>query len=243
MSQVLVKETKTEKTVTFTNGIYARYIKRFLDFILSLCALIVLSPVLLILTVVGAIVMKGNPFFVQERPGKIEPKTGKEKIFNLIKFRTMTCQKDNDGNLLPDARRLTPYGNLLRKSSLDELPELINILKGDMSIVGPRPLLPEYLPYYTQEERHRHNVRPGLTGLAQINGRNAIDWDTKLAFDVEYISKIAFMFDVKIIFGTVHKVIKHTDVLVGNEFKAGKFIDQRKYRQDKLSLKNGMSVK
>ena len=196
-----------------------------MDFCLSLCAILVLSPVLLILTVVGVFAMKGNPFFTQQRPGK------DEKIFKLIKFRTMTCEKDSEGKLLPDEKRLTKYGKFLRSTSLDELPELINILKGDMSIVGPRPLLPEYLPYYTEEEKHRHDVRPGLTGLAQINGRNAIDWDTKLTFDVEYVSDINFIEDVKIIYLTVYKVLKHDDILVGKEFKAGKFIDQRKERQ------------
>ena len=204
---------------------YAKYIMRPIDFFLSLCGIVVLSPFLLIFTVIGAFAMKGNPFFMQERPGK------DEKIFKLIKFRTMTCETDEEGNPLPDEKRLTKYGKFLRSTSLDELPELINILKGDMSIVGPRPLLPEYLPYYTEEEKHRHDVRPGLTGLAQINGRNAIDWDTKLTFDVEYVSDINFIEDVKIIYLTVYKVLKHDDILVGKEFKAGKFIDQRKERQ------------
>lgn len=207
---------------------YAKYFKRPMDFCLSLLALIVLSPVLLILTVLGAIVMKGNPFFTQARPGK------NEKIFKLIKFRTMTCETDKDGNPLPDDQRLTKYGRLLRSTSLDELPELINILKGDMSIVGPRPLLPEYLPYYTEEEKHRHDVRPGLTGLAQVNGRNAIDWDTKLALDVEYVANVTFTYDIKIIFLTAYKVVKKSDVLVGKDFKAGKFIDQRIARQKEL---------
>jgi len=210
---------------------YAKYVKRGLDFTLSLIALLVLSPVLLILTVVGAIAMRGNPFFTQLRPGKIDKKTGKEKIFKLVKFRTMSNKKDKDGKLLPDDVRLNKYGRILRSTSLDELPELWNILKGDMSIVGPRPLLVEYLPYYTDEERHRHDVRPGLTGLAQVNGRNNIDWDTKLGFDVEYIKNISFENDVKILFLTLGKVFKRTDVLVGSEFKGGKFIDQRKARQ------------
>jgi len=149
----------------------------------------------------------------------------------LVKFRTMSNKKDKDGKLLPDDVRLNKYGRILRSTSLDELPELWNILKGDMSIVGPRPLLVEYLPYYTDEERHRHDVRPGLTGLAQVNGRNNIDWDTKLGFDVEYIKNISFENDVKILFLTLGKVFKRTDVLVGSEFKGGKFIDQRKARQ------------
>lgn len=204
---------------------YAKYIKRPVDFCLSLCAIIILSPVLLVLTVVGAIVMKGNPFFTQLRPGK------DEEIFKLIKFRTMTCETDESGNPLPDDERLTKYGKFLRSTSLDELPELFNILIGDMAVIGPRPLLVEYLPYYTEEEKHRHDVRPGLTGLAQVNGRNNIDWDTKLAFDVEYISDITFFGDIKIIFLTVYKVFKREDILVGKEFKAGKFIDQRKERE------------
>lgn len=210
---------------------YAKFFKRFLDFFLSLIALTVLFPLLVILTVVGAIAMRGNPFFTQLRPGKIDSKTGKEKIFRLIKFRTMSNQKDKDGKLLPDELRLNKYGRFLRSTSLDELPELWNILKGDMSIVGPRPLLVEYLPYYTEEERHRHDVRPGLTGLAQVNGRNAISWDDKLAWDVDYIKKITLLKDVKIIFKTFVKIIKRSDIYVGNEFKGGKFIDQRKERQ------------
>lgn len=210
---------------------YAKYIKRSLDFILSLMALIVLSPVLIVLTVVGAIAMRGNPFFVQPRPGK-KGKDGKEKIFKLIKFRTMDNRKDKDGNLLPDDLRLNKYGRWLRKTSCDELLELTNILIGDMSIVGPRPLLVEYLPYYTEEERHRHDVRPGLTGWAQVNGRNAINWDTKLGFDIEYIKNITLTNDVKILFMTVGKVFKRSDVLVGTEFKGGRFIEQRKARQN-----------
>lgn len=182
----------------------------------------ILSPLFLVMIILGAIIMKGNPFFVQLRPGK------NEKIFKLIKFRSMTCATDENGQLLPDDKRLTKYGRIIRSTSLDELPELINILIGDMSIVGPRPLLPEYLPYYTEEERRRHVVRPGLTGLAQVNGRNAISWDKKLAYDVEYVSSVTFIADISIIFLTIYKVFKKQDVLVGNEFKHGKFIDQRK---------------
>lgn len=224
MTETLLKETeKAESTVTVSNGIYARYIKRIMDFFLSFCALVVLSPVLLILTAIGAIVMKGNPFFVQERPGK------NEKIFKLIKFRTMTCEKDKDGKLLPDDKRLTGYGRLLRITSLDELPELINILKGDMSIVGPRPLLPEYLPYYTKKEHQRHSVRPGLTGLAQINGRNAIgSWEERFAYDLKYVEQCSLRLDIKILFGTVYKVLKRSDILVGNEIKAGRLDIVRK---------------
>ena len=162
---------------------YAKFFKRMIDFSLSLIALLVLSPILIILTIITAIAMKGNPFFTQLRPGKINKKTGEERIFRLLKFRTMTNERDKDGNLLPDEIRLNKFGKLLRSTSLDELPELLNILKGDMSIVGPRPLLVKYLPYYTDEERKRHNIRPGLTGHAQAHGRNEITWEKKLERD------------------------------------------------------------
>ena len=191
---------------------YAKFFKRPMDFVLSLCAVLVLSPILLILIVVGAAAMKGNPFFTQMRPGKISKKTGEEKIFRLIKFRTMTCEKDKDGNLLPDEQRLTKYGRFLRSTSLDELPELINILKGDMSIVGPRPQLVRDMVFMTEEQRLRHTVRPGLSGLAQVNGRNAIKWENKLSFDLEYIQKITFFEDVKIIFQTFVKVFQRADI-------------------------------
>ena len=201
MPETLIKEPETRSSVTVSNGIYAKYIKRPMDFVLSLCAIIVLSPILIILTVIGAIVMKGNPFFVQERPGK------NEKIFKLIKFRTMTCEKDSDGKLLPDEERLTKYGNFIRHTSLDELPELFNILKGDMAIIGPRPLLVKYLPLYNEVQRHRHDVRPGLTGNAQAHGRNGLDWDEKFELDIEYVENISFLGDVKIILDTVYCVI------------------------------------
>lgn len=160
------------------------------------------------LTVIGAFEMKGNPFFTQERPGK------DEKIFKLIKFRTMTNAKDKDGNLLSDADRLTRYGKFLRNTSLDELPELFNILKGDMSVIGPRPLLVQYLPYYTEKEKHRHDVRPGLTGLAQVNGRNNITWEEKFAWDVKYVNEMNLILDIKILFQTVFNVLKRDDVVV-----------------------------
>lgn len=215
---------------------YARYFKRILDILLSGIGLIVLSPVLLVLTVIGTFAMGGNPFFTQLRPGKIDKKTGKEKIFKLVKFRSMNNKKDQNGNLLPDDVRLSKYGRILRSTSLDELPELWNILKGDMSIVGPRPLLVEYLPYYTEEERHRHDIRPGLTGWAQVNGRTNISWDQKLAYDVEYVSQITFAQDIKILLLTVKKVFKRADVAVGVDFKGGKFIDQRKYNKHNAIL-------
>lgn len=201
---------------------YARFWKRVLDFTLSLMALLVLSPVLLVLTVLGAIKMKGNPFFTQERPGK------NEKIFKLIKFRSMTCEKDKDGNLLPDAQRLTRYGRILRSTSLDELPELMNILIGDMSIVGPRPLLVKYLPRYNEEQRHRHDVRPGLTGHAQVNGRNAISWEDKFKLDVEYVRNITFMGDVKIIWKTVMAVLKRQGISAAGEATMGEFMGSMK---------------
>lgn len=201
--------------------LYRPFFKRFYDVVLSGLALIVLSPILLLLIVLGAIKMKGNPFFTQLRPGKINKKTGQERIFKLIKFRTMTCEKDENGNLLPDEKRLTKYGRILRSTSLDELPELINIFIGNMSIVGPRPLLVEYLPYYTEEERHRHDVRPGLTGLAQVNGRNVTPWDERLAMDVHYVESITFFCDLKIIFLTVYKTIKRSDILVGEQHGKG----------------------
>ena len=193
--------------------IYAKIIKRALDFLLSMIALIILSPIIVLLIVIGAIAVKGNPFFTQDRPGL------NEKIFELIKFRTMTNEKDEKGEFLPDDVRLIPYGRFLRKTSLDELPELINIWKGDMAIVGPRPLLTRYLPYYTEKERKRHSVRPGLTGLAQISGRNALAWNSRLALDVKYAENITFLGDIKIILMTVVKVIKHEDVVDAGSFE------------------------
>ena len=193
---------------------YEKYFKRALDFTLSLLALIVLFPLLVILTVIGAVAMGGNPFFTQARPGKIDKKTGKEKIFKLIKFRTMSNKKDQNGNLLPDEARLNKYGKFLRSTSLDELPELINITAGDMSIVGPRPQLVRDMVFMTQEQRRRHYVRPGLTGLAQVNGRNNITWEKKIEYDLQYIdSGITFMGDLKIILQTAGKVLKRSDTV------------------------------
>lgn len=165
--------------------------------------------------------MKGNPFFTQERPGK------DEKIFKLIKFRTMTNAKDKDGNLLSDADRLTRYGKFLRNTSLDELPELFNILKGDMSVIGPRPLLVQYLPYYTDKEKHRHDVRPGLTGLAQVNGRNSLDWEHRFECDVEYVENLSFFSDVKILLKTIQKVIQRSDVAEDTNETEGNFAEIR----------------
>ena len=185
---------------------YAKFFKRVMDFVLSLCALIVLSPVLLILVVLGAVIMKGNPFFTQLRPGK------DETIFKMIKFRSMTCETDENGNLLPDEVRLTKYGKFLRATSLDELPELLNIVKGDMSIVGPRPQLVRDMVFMTPEQRRRHSVRPGLTGLAQCNGRNAMSWEKKFEYDLIYIKKITFWGDVKILLQTVVKVFQRDGI-------------------------------
>ena len=198
--------------LTLSVVLYRQFFKRFYDIVLSFIALVVLSPLLIVLTVVDAIAMKGNPFFVQARPGKINKKTGQEKIFKLIKFRTMSNAKDENGNLLPDEVRLNKFGKILRSTSLDELPELLNILIGDLSIVGPRPLLVKYLPLYSEQQRRRHIVRPGLTGYAQVHGRNAISWEEKFKFDTQYVDNITFWGDVKIIFETVFAVIGHKGI-------------------------------
>lgn len=192
---------------------YSKYLKRWLDCFLALMALMVLSPVLLILMVVGAVAMGGNPFFVQPRPG-MKGSDGKERIFKLIKFRTMSNKKDKDGNLLPDEVRLNGYGRFLRSTSLDELPELVNILIGDLAVVGPRPQLVRDMTFMTTEQRRRHDVRPGLTGLAQVNGRNNITWEQKFAYDLQYIDEgITFLGDMKIILQTVGKVLKRSDTV------------------------------
>lgn len=187
---------------------YEKFLKRTIDFLLSFFALVVLSPVLLILIIVGSIKMGGNPFFTQPRPGK------NEKIFNLIKFRSMTNKKDADGNLLPDSERLTKYGKFLRATSLDELPELINILKGEMSLVGPRPHLVRDMVFMNSKQRMRHSVMPGLTGWAQVNGRNNISWEKKFQYDIEYIENgVTFFNDVKIIFMTIGKAFARADTV------------------------------
>ena len=192
---------------------YAKYFKRVIDFTLSLIALIILSPVLLVLIIVGAVAMKGNPFFLQARPGK-KDKNGKEKIFRLIKLRTMSNAKDKEDNLLPDDQRLGKYGAWLRSTSLDELPELVNIVLGQLAVCGPRPFLVRDVTFMSEEQRRRHVVRPGLTGLAQVNGRNNITWEQKIEYDLEYIdSGITFIGDVKIILQTVGKVLKRSDTV------------------------------
>lgn len=184
---------------------YKNCVKRCLDLLLSLCGILVLSPVLLVLCVLVRVKLGSPVLFRQERPGK------NERIFTLCKFRTMTDEKDENGDLLPDAVRLTKFGRFLRATSLDELPELFNILKGDMSIIGPRPLLVSYLPYYSEREKLRHSVRPGLTGLAQVSGRNFLDWDRRLEKDVEYVENLSFGMDVKVLWMTVQTVLGHSE--------------------------------
>ena len=190
---------------------YAKYFKRALDLILSLMALIILMPLMILIAILVRIKLGSPVIFKQKRPGR------NEKIFTLYKFRTMTDKKDDNGLLLPDSKRLTKFGKILRSTSFDELPELFNILKGDMSFVGPRPLLTRYLPYYTEKERKRHLVRPGLTGLAQINGRNATGWTERFLCDIKYVEHITFKQDLKIMINTIKKVIKKDDILVGEE--------------------------
>lgn len=185
---------------------YKNVIKRMLDFTLSLLALILLSPVFVIVALLVRIKLGSPVLFTQERPGY------HEKIFKMYKFRTMTDEKDEEGYLLPDGERLTSFGKLLRSTSLDELPELINIIKGDMSIVGPRPLLVKYLPYYNDEEHHRHDVRPGLTGLAQVSGRNFLKWENRFEKDIYYINNLSFVMDVKIIYLTIRNVLMRKDI-------------------------------
>lgn len=200
---------------------YQKYIKRLIDIVLSLFAIIILSPLLLILYFLVKIKLGSPVIFTQKRPGK------NENIFKLYKFRSMTDKKDENGNLLPDDQRLTSFGRKLRSTSLDELPELFNILKGHMSIVGPRPLLVEYLPFYKEEERKRHDVTPGLTGWAQINGRNASSWEEKFEKDIYYVNNLSFLFDLKIVVMTFFKVFKKSDILVGKEIPAGRLDDYR----------------
>ena len=203
---------------------YQKYMKRLLDIIISLTALIILSPVLLVVAVLVRIKLGSPVIFHQERPGY------QEQIFGLCKFRSMTDERDENGALLPDEVRLTKFGRLLRSTSLDELPELWNILKGDMSLIGPRPLLVSYLPYYTEEEKLRHTVRPGLTGWAQVNGRNHVDWDRRMQLDVEYVRNISFLMDLKIFFLTLKKVFIRENIEVDTNKVEGNFAEIRKAR-------------
>lgn len=206
--------------------IYSKYIKRLLDIIISLTFIVLFSWLYLILVILVRIKLGSPVLFCQERPGY------NEKIFKLYKFRTMTDKRDEKGNLLPDSERLTKFGSMLRSTSLDELPEMFNILKGDMSLIGPRPLLVEYLPYYTEEERLRHSVRPGLTGLAQVSGRNYLAWDKRLAKDVEYVNHISFIMDVRIIIKTIMVVFKKEDVSVDTNVVEGYLWDERQKRAE-----------
>lgn len=203
-------------------GPYEAFIKKPLDTVISGTALILLSPLFLVLTISGTIYMRGNPFFIQERPGK------DGKIFRLIKFRTMDNRRDQNGKLLADAERLNVYGKYLRKTSLDEIPELINILKGEMALVGPRPLLVEYLPFYNEKEKHRHDVRPGLTGLSQVNGRNLLEWKERFKLDVVYTKKVTFVSDLKIILKTISKVLNRSDILENTMAAEPNFAVERK---------------
>lgn len=205
---------------------YQKWLKRLIDIVVSAAGIIVLSPVLLILWILVRAKLGKPAIFTQERPGK------DEKIFKLYKFRSMTDERDEKGELLPDEVRLTAFGEKLRGTSLDELPELFNILKGDMSLIGPRPLLVGYLPYYTKREQLRHSVRPGLTGLAQVSGRNFIAWDDRLAKDVEYVENLSLLMDLKILLRTVMVVFKREDVAVETDSVEGYLWDERKRRED-----------
>lgn len=218
------------------NGFYNRYVKRIIDIICALLAIMVFWWLYLIVAVLVRIKLGSPIIFKQERPGKIDKKTGKETIFNLYKFRTMTDKRDVEGNLLPDDVRLTKFGRILRSTSLDELPEAFNILKGDMSVIGPRPLLVEYLPYYTKEEHHRHDVRPGLSGWAQINGRNAIDsWEQRFQYDLEYVKNVSFAFDIKVVLKTIEKVLKRSDIQVGKQIKVGRLDTARGNKNENIN--------
>lgn len=218
------------------NGFYNRYVKRIIDIICALLAIMVFWWLYLIVAVLVRIKLGSPIIFKQERPGKIDKKTGKETIFNLYKFRTMTDKRDVEGNLLLDDVRLTKFGRILRSTSLDELPEAFNILKGDMSVIGPRPLLVEYLPYYTKEEHHRHDVRPGLSGWAQINGRNAIDsWEQRFQYDLEYVKNVSFAFDIKVVLKTIEKVLKRSDIQVGKQIKVGRLDTARGNKNENIN--------
>ena len=204
-------------------GIYKRFIKRPMDFILSLFAIIILSPLMIIIAILVRVKLGSPVLFKQERPGL------NEKIFIIYKFRTMTDQRDENGELLPDYMRMTKFGKMLRATSLDELPELFNILRGDMSIIGPRPLLIEYLPLYNDKQRRRHDVRPGLSGLAQVNGRNAISWEEKFDYDIEYVKNVSFLLDFKIIFLTFLKVFKREGI------NKSDFVTMEKFKGTKIN--------
>ncbi|WP_298023130.1 sugar transferase [uncultured Dysosmobacter sp.] len=229
MQQAQVNKPVTSRHGSIRSGLYGRYIKRLLDIICSLTAIVVFGWLYIIIAVLVRIKLGSPVLFKQPRPGKIDPKTGKEKIFTLYKFRSMSDERDENGDFLPDEVRLGKFGRALRATSLDELPETFNILKGDMSIVGPRPLVVSYLPYYTEEERHRHDVRPGLTGLAQVNGRNDLNWNERFAYDIKYVNNLSFSLDVRILFKTVGKVLKKEGIGQGEE-RPGNLYDERQRR-------------
>jgi len=210
-------------------GIYEKYIKRPLDLFCGLSAIIFFSWLYLLVAILVRVLLGSPVIFTQDRPGK------DEKIFKLYKFRTMTDEKDANGNLLPDSERLTKFGRILRATSLDELPEAFNIIKGDMSIIGPRPLLPSYLEWYTEDEKHRHDVRPGLSGLAQVNGRNFLDWDKRFELDVKYAKSITFLGDVKIILQTIKKFFTHSNIATDTSVTEG---NMAKMREEKLKNSN-----
>jgi lipopolysaccharide/colanic/teichoic acid biosynthesis glycosyltransferase len=201
---------------------YKNTYKPFFDYLIAIIAILLLSPIIIIVTILLYFANNGKPFFLQKRPGK------NEKLFNIIKFKTMNDKKDKEGKLLPDTYRLTAIGKFVRKTSIDEIPQLFNILKGDMSLIGPRPLLPEYLPYYAKHEAKRHLVKPGITGLAQVNGRNNINWDDKLNLDGDYVDNLTFKMDFLILFKTIYKVIASKDVAIDNTHVETKLNVQRK---------------
>jgi len=207
---------------------YPNFIKRIFDFILASIGIIVLSPLIFLITIILFIANKGKPFFIQNRPGK------NEQIFKIIKFKTMNDATDENGHLLPDNKRLTIVGSIIRKLSLDEIPQLFNVIKGDMSLVGPRPLLVQYLPYYTEREKLRHRVRPGITGYAQINGRNLINWDERLEMDVQYVENLTFKLDIYILIKTIINVIKRKDVIV---IPSSKYTTLDKHRNNEIQCK------
>lgn len=207
---------------------YRNYIKRLLDLLAALVGFIVLSPIFLIVTILLFIANQGKPFFFQARPGK------NERIFYIIKFKTMNDKRGKDGELLSDAERLTNVGRFVRRTSLDEIPQLINVIKGDMSLIGPRPLLPEYLPYYTEKERLRHSLRPGITGLAQVKGRNTVGWDERLAYDIEYVKNISFFNDINIIILSVKTVILSKGVSADPRSLMKDLNEERRYRDSRI---------
>ncbi len=209
------------------NGFYAKVLKRLLDIIISLLVMVLFCWLYGILAILVKVKLGSPVIYKTKRPGQIDPATGNEKIFELYKFRSMTNETDENGKLLPDPQRLTKFGRILRATSLDELPELVNILKGEMSIVGPRPLGLKYIPYYTDEERHRHDIRPGLTGLAQVRGRNNLSWEEKFAYDIEYVNNISLPLDIKILFETVIKVFKHEGIGQGEQRPVSLHIERK----------------